>query len=62
MVREAIDRDNISMKIPRQVNRLWEATAKRMGLDKTATFTIALRQLAQREGVPLEDEEMERTA
>lgn len=41
-----------SLRVPPHIGRLWEALAKKMGLNKTAVLIVALRDLAKKEGMP----------
>jgi hypothetical protein len=49
-----------SVRLPRRIDALWTATAKKMGLNRTATLVTAIRLLAKSEGVSepdVDDEE-----
>jgi len=45
------DGSKTSIYVTKEANRLWEATAERMGVDKTAVLEMALREKAKNEGV-----------
>jgi hypothetical protein len=44
-----------SLRFPVAIDRLWTATAKKMHLPKTSVLILALTQLAEREGVSVEE-------
>lgn len=43
-----------SLRLRPEVYDLWERVAKHMGLKKAQVFSVALHELARREGVPVE--------
>ena len=48
---------SIGLRMPLTVNQLWTDLARHMGINKSATMVLALRELAKKEGVserPLE--------
>lgn len=44
-----------TLKVPRHVDALWADVARQMGMNKTAVFTLAIRELAKKEGVPMQE-------
>ena len=48
-----------ALKLPRHVDALWSAVARQMGMNKTAVFTLAIRELAKKENVPIPGPEAE---
>lgn len=42
-----------TLKLPRHVDALWSEVARQMGMNKTAVVTLAIRELAKKEGIPI---------
>lgn len=42
-----------TLKLPRHVDALWAEVARNMGVNKTAAFTVAIRELAKKEGITI---------
>ena len=45
-------KDTTSLRVPPHIGQLWDALARKMGLNKTSVLIVALRELAKKEGVP----------
>lgn len=48
-----------TLKLPRHVDALWAEVARQMGMNKTAAFTLAIRELAKKENIPIHEAEVE---
>ena len=46
-----------TLKLPRHVDALWAEVARQLGMNKTAVFTLAIRELAKKENVPMQEPE-----
>jgi predicted transcriptional regulator len=46
----------LTLRLKPSIGRMLEETANKMGMSKTAVLTIALRELAKKEGVQVEEE------
>jgi hypothetical protein len=42
-----------TLKLPRHVDALWSEVSRHMGMNKTAVFALAIRELAKKENVPI---------
>ena len=51
-----------SIRLPVRIDKLWEAVAAQMGLNKTAVLILAINELADRKGVSVPQETEEVTA
>lgn len=46
-----------TLKLPRHVDALWSEVARQLGMNKTAVFTLAIRELAKKENIPIHEAE-----
>jgi hypothetical protein len=46
-----------TIKLPRHVDALWAEVARQLGMNKTAAFTLAIRELAKKENIPIQEAE-----
>ncbi len=46
-----------TLKLPRHIDAMWNEVARQMGMNKTAVFTLAIRELAKKEGVKIPEAE-----
>ena len=44
-----------SISLPEPINDIWEALARKTSLNKTSVLIVALREMARKEGVPLDE-------